>query len=192
VETPRTLTEDLDALTDALDDPVLDLEAVLNVLTDDLSVAIPSYLGLSITLKVDGNSCTLNSSAASSPLRAMSSLWLPLTPQETDRPGGHVVFYARDSGAFVDLAEDARWMFSDNGQAVIDRHLTVASGIGTDGIHGLAELSEINQAVGVLSAMGHTAAKGELLRQAQGADRTVLQTARDILSRIVVSSAGGG
>jgi hypothetical protein len=70
---------------------------------------------------------------------------------------------------------------------VIDRHLTMASRMGADGIHGLAELSEINQAVGVLSAMGHTAAKGELLRQALGADRTVLQTARHILSRIVAS-----
>ncbi|MET0966633.1 MAG: hypothetical protein ABWZ02_09565 [Nakamurella sp.] len=192
METPHSLTEDLDTLTDALDDPVLDIEAVLNVLTDDLSVAIPSYLGLSITLQIDGNPCRLNSSAASSALRAMSSLWLPLAPRDVNRPGGQVVFYARDPGAFVDIAEDARWMFMADGQAVIDRHLTVASGIGADGIHGLAELGEINQAVGVLSAMGHTAAKEELLGQALGADRSVLQTARDILSSIVVSSAGGG
>ena len=74
METPRSLTDDLDALTEALDDPVLDLEAVLNVLTDDLSVAIPSYLGLSITLKIDGNPCTLNSSAASS--RATGNVFL--------------------------------------------------------------------------------------------------------------------
>ena len=188
METPRSLADDLDALTEALDDPVLDLEAVLNVLTDDLLTAIPSFLGMSITLSIDGSPCTLNSSAESMRLRAMSSLWLPLDPHEA---GGHVVFYARDSGAFDDLADDARWMFSRDGQAVVDRHLTAASGIGTEGIHGLAEFGDINQALGVLSAMGHRSAHAELYRRALGSDRTILQTARNILWHIVPKSTIG-
>jgi hypothetical protein len=101
--------------------------------------------------------------------------------------GGQVIFYARDPGAFGDLADDARRMLSRNGQVVVDRHLTEVAGMGDAGIHGLAEFSDINQAVGVLSAMGHQAAQNELHRQALEADRTVLQTARDILSRITTS-----
>jgi hypothetical protein len=185
LETPRSLPDDLDALTEALDDPVLDLEAVLSVLTDDLLTAIPSYLGMSITVIIDGSPCTLNSSAESMRLRAMSSLWLPLDPLGAGGHGGHVVFYARDTGAFDDLADDARWMFSRDGQAVVDRHLTAATGIGPEGIHGLAEFSDINQALGVLSAMGHASAHAELYRRAVGADRTILQTARTILWHVV-------
>jgi hypothetical protein len=185
VESPRSLADDLEALTEALGDPVLDLEAVLSVLTDDLLTAIPSYLGMSITLSIDGSHCTLNSSAESMRLRAMASLWLPLDPHEA---GGHVVFYARDSGAFADLAEDAMWMLRRDGQAVVDRHLTAATGIGPEGIHGLAEFGEVNQALGVLSAMGHQSAHAELYRRALGADRTILQTARNILWHVAPDS----
>ena len=39
------LTDQLDALTAALDDPGTDLQTILEVLVDDLSAAVSSFLG---------------------------------------------------------------------------------------------------------------------------------------------------
>ena len=53
MDLPHALVEGLTLLSDALDDPLIDLEAVLDVLTDDLIGAVPMYLGLTITLHVE-------------------------------------------------------------------------------------------------------------------------------------------
>ena len=49
VEFPPALVHELDVLSGALDDPGPDLHAMLRLLTDDLTAAIPSFLGLIIT-----------------------------------------------------------------------------------------------------------------------------------------------
>ena len=47
------LTQQLGDLTITLDDPGTDLKAMLDVLSDDLTAAVPSYLGLTLTLQLD-------------------------------------------------------------------------------------------------------------------------------------------
>ncbi len=56
---PYALCRHLGALTDARDDPRTDLQAVLAVLADDLTAVVPSFLGLSMTLHLDGDPITL-------------------------------------------------------------------------------------------------------------------------------------
>ena len=44
MEFPASLRAQLSELTDALDDPGTDLQAILDVLIDDLTLAVPSFL----------------------------------------------------------------------------------------------------------------------------------------------------
>ena len=55
MEFPASLSAQLSELTDALDDPGTDLQAILAVLIDDVTAAVPSFLGLIMTLRLAGN-----------------------------------------------------------------------------------------------------------------------------------------
>ncbi|HEY4993239.1 MAG TPA: hypothetical protein VII33_14290, partial [Nakamurella sp.] len=72
------LTAQLNALTAALDDPGTDLETILDVLVDDLSAAVSSFLGLRMTLQLDGVPVTLTAMDAGLAVTAGASLTLPL------------------------------------------------------------------------------------------------------------------
>ncbi len=183
---PHSLADDLDVLTEALGDPVLDLGAVLGVLTDDLLAVVPSYLGLSMTLQVDRTPVTFTFLTAAVAGDVCASLWLPLVPSGAPGRGGNVVFFASTPGAFRDLADDARWMFTLYGQAVLDGHLLATGPVGREGSSSLGDFSDINQAIGVLIAMGHAApeAQDELHRRADSDQRTLLKTARDLLDAV--------
>ena len=50
------MTQQLGDLTITLDDPGTDLKATLDVLSDDLTAAVPSYLGFTLTLQLDHGS----------------------------------------------------------------------------------------------------------------------------------------
>ena len=80
MDVPPELIEGLTLLSDALDDPVVDLEAILSVLTDDLVSAVPSYLGLIITLHIDGSPIIVSTLDNASNGRARASLMLSLKP----------------------------------------------------------------------------------------------------------------
>jgi hypothetical protein len=187
VELPHSFADDLDVLTEALGDPVLDLGAVLSVLTDDLVAVVPSYLGLSLTLRVDRTPVTFSFVTAASPADVRASLRLPLLPPRSPGGrGGNVVFFASAPGAFRDLADDARWMFTLYGRAALDRDLPSSVPSGTGGAISPAEFSDINQAIGVLIAMGHPApaAEGELQRRADSRRCTLPDTARELLDTV--------
>ncbi len=193
MEFPPSFADDLDVLTEALGDPVLDLGAVLGVLTDDLLAVVPSYLGLSLTLQVDRNPVTFSFVTAATPADVRASLWLPLLPPRSARGrGGNVVFFASAPGAFRDLADDARWMFTLYGQAALDRHLPSTGPAGPGGSVSVAEFSDINQAIGVLIAMGHPApeAEGELQHRAHTGRCTLLEAARSLLGTVVGAGPG--
>ena len=51
MEFPAWLSAQLSELTEVLDDPATDLQAILAVLIDDVTVAVPSFLGLRMTLR---------------------------------------------------------------------------------------------------------------------------------------------
>ena len=184
MDVPPELIEGLTLLSDALDDPVMDLEAILSVLTDDLVSAIPSYLGLIITLHIDGNPVIVSTLDSASNGRARASLLLPLMPPGPAAAGGSVAFYSGTPGAFIELADDARWIFNLIGPPVLDGHLTVGrNGSDPAGMHGLTAHTSINQAIGVLIEEGHSpaGARDELARRSASTGRTLPETALQLL-----------
>lgn len=180
------LTDDLGVLTEALDDQGTDLLAVLDVLADDVSAVIPSFLGLTVRLLLDGNPLTLTAVDERWTFSARASLKLPLAAL-TAAVGGTVVLYAANPGAFVDLAADSQRIFGLDGQVVIDGHLpSPADPIRPAGITGLRDLSVINRAIGVLIELGHTPseAHAELRRRAADDQLAVPSAAERMLAAI--------
>jgi hypothetical protein len=184
MENSPALVEGLTLLSDALDDPISDLQAVLSVLTDDLAAAIPTYLGLTVTLHVQGDSVIV-STLDTGHVDVRASLLLPLLPVGASATTGSVAFYSGTGGAFIDLADDAKWIFNLNGPPVLDAHLP-AAGSDPGDIRGLTALSDLNQAVGVLVEDGHTPhdAHTELRRRAHRAGQSIPDAARQLLGTL--------
>lgn len=184
MDVPRALSEQLSALTDALDDPGTDLQAVLAVLVDDLRAVVPSFLGLRMTLRLGGDPITLTAIDADRETAASASLQLPLDELAGAGPDSVVVFYAGSPGAFVDLAVDTRRAYGLDGQVVLDSHLIPATD--ASGVTGLDDLTAINRAVGVLIDQGHhpDEANGELLRLAENDRSRIPEAARRLLDGV--------
>ena len=165
------LAADLASLTDALDDPDIDLTDLLSQVDRDASLAVGSYLGLSVTLTVNDAPLTLTAfDPAVDPAHVASSVLVPLPGGPTgpgDSDALRVVFYAATPGAFVDFAADLCFALGLPLTACpIDEHLTPE--IPSVGSTDLAQLTLINQAIGVLLERGHTpsTAQAELHRLA--------------------------
>lgn len=152
---PASLSQQLSDLTDALDDPGTDLQAILAVLIDDLTAAVPSFLGLAMTLRVDGESVALTAIEAGALRAARSSLQLPLDPMAGAGPGSGVVFYARDADAFAELAADARRLHGVDGQVLLDRNLPDGGAVQPP-VTDPAQGAVIHRAMGVLIERGLT------------------------------------
>ena len=180
------LVDDLTLLSDALDDPVIDLYAVLSVLTDDLLAAIPHYLGLAVTLQVSGNPIILSTLDPDHPHKVRSSLYLLLLPLTPGNATGNIAFYSGALEAFVDLANDAKWIFNLDGYPILDQHLWPIIHAGKTGIEGFADLRDINQAIGCIIEDGRTLAQAqeELRRLAERSGCTQGQMARRIIASI--------
>lgn len=181
---PETLTSSLNELTTALDDPGTDLQAILEVLIDDVSAVVSSFLGLTIRLELDGFPVTVTAVEADPAPVSGASLELRLPPLPGG-VGGNVVFYARQPGAFVDLAADLQVLFAPGGRVVLDGHRPGASDPPHQaGVTGLAELGVVNRAIGVLITRGYTPidAHAELRRRAHHTRHSVPDAAADVLS----------
>ncbi len=187
MENSPALVEGLTLLSDALDDPISDLQAVLSVLTDDLAAAIPTYLGLTVTLHVQDDSVIV-STLDTGHVDVRASLLLPLSAVGASEATGSVAFYSGTCGAFIDLADDAKWIFNLDGPPVLDAHLP-AAGSDPGGIRGLTALSDLNQAVGVLIEDGHTPhdAHTELRRRAHRAGQSIPDAAARLLGTLARS-----
>jgi hypothetical protein len=188
VEITAAVAADLAALSEALDEQGTDLATTLHQLATDAKLAVDSLVGLTVLITVAGQQTqlsTLDGAAVSEEVRA--SLLVPLQPVLVDgaamAAGIDLVLYAATPGAFTDLAADLAWLTGRAlGEYVLDQHV-----VGLDATaptDGLATLSLINQAIGVLIACGHTPeqAERELLARAArgGVDRRV--AARQILA----------
>ena len=181
------LTDQLDALTAALDDPGTDLHAILDVLVDDLSAAVSSFLGLRMTLQSDWFPVTLTAIDPDLALSAGASLALPLGPAAGAGAGGTMVLYAGHPGAFVDLAADLERVPGLGGRVVLDGDLPGTSrphAPAPPGVTGLAELGVMNRAIGVLITRGHppAEARAELRRRAAVGLTSVTEVARHVLA----------
>ncbi len=165
MEIDAALAADLGILSAALDEPGADVADSLRQLTADTTAAIPTFLGLTVT--VDGSDppftfTTFVKGAGAGDARTSLSLALPGVGVGDVGllPALMVVLYAGSPGTFVDLAADLAWLtarpFSD---FVLDQHLPAHAERGA--ATSLFEASVINQAMGALIGQGHTPEQAE-------------------------------
>lgn len=195
-ERPISFSPDLERqladLSDALERPGTDLQAILAVLSDDLAGGIPSFLGLSLTVMVThGGSVTLTTIREGQ--AATASLELPLGAMTPAPAGSTMRLFAAAPGVFAGLADDARSAYGLDGDVRVDQHLGAA---GPDSLRAdLAAAGDINQAIGVLYGQGHAAALGELRRYAADHGLTRHEAALAILGDLEAgpgaNSSGG-
>jgi hypothetical protein len=190
VDDPQDLVEGLSLLSDALDDPATDLQAILDVLTDDLAAAVPGYLGLTMAVQAADNPVVVTTLDIDDNTDVTATLMLPLLPLAGIT--GSVIFYSRIAGAFLSLVLDAAWIFNVGVSAALDGHLptttttataTTPARAGRVGIHGLTAQCAVNQAIGVLITDGFTvpAARAELRRRATRNGQTLSEAADQLM-----------
>ena len=146
----------LDPLNAALEGSGDDLTAILAVLIDDVTAAVPSFTGLYIAITAAaGYPITITTTDHAAVARA--SMLLPLHLISGLPAPSHIVFYAAQPGAFTDLAADTRNSYHLDGQIEIDRHLPPPDPDCTAAAAAIAaeRRSAIDQAVGVLIDQGH-------------------------------------
>lgn len=194
MDVSRSLSAQLSALTDALDDPGTDLSGILSVLVDDLTDAVPSFLGLQMTLELNGRPFTLNTIADGDSDAARTTLQLPLDPLAGTGPGSVVIFYAAAAGAFADLAAEAHQAWGLDGQVHLDQHLPARDtpaghdppDPASDDLH---RLSIVNRAVGILIARGHTPEQArDQLRRTAGQRRITESEVAEGIVRSLLSA----
>lgn len=188
VKLTPALAAQLAVLTAALDDPDVDLDAAVRHLGVSAQAAVESFLGLSLTLAVEGYPFTISAPDATldAATAVRASLRIPVSTRAGTQPGTIVVFYAATRGAFVDLAADITHARAGSvGAVVLDEDLQVPPPGG-----GPAELSAIHQAVGVLIARGDNPhlARSELERRASRCGVDLVTAAADVLASTGPSS----
>jgi hypothetical protein len=143
----------------------------LTALAVDLQTAVSSYLGLRLTVVLDGWPVTLTAFGGIHGARPTTSFRLVLSSMGPGfDPESRIVFYASTPGAFVDLAADLAYLqrvrgLEDTGYAAegnrrgrrpavaLDADLPPASVV--SGLAGMGEYATINRAVGMLIEQGH-------------------------------------
>jgi hypothetical protein len=182
VEITAAVAADLEALTQALQDPgveQVDLEELLSGLARDTRLAVPSYRGISLLVATpvgDFFVTAMEDDVAADEI--VTSLHLPL-----DESGGTVTFYAGRADAFVDLAADLSQILRlPAGRVVLDHLATRVMPIGD--ATGLAALAIVNQGVGVLIERGFSAqdALRELRNRAWRREASVSDIAAELLA----------
>jgi hypothetical protein len=176
VDLSTSLIRELQELTASIGGHDHAMDGSLAALIADLEVAVPSCCGLQLTITQDGFPVVLTAFAEREDIVA-TSLRLPLSLLDPAlEVQGRVVFYARTPGAFVDLAADLGYALGDPGRmdgessdghvrdflrqingdrSSIELDADLPPPTRVSGLSGLADLSTINRAVGVLIANGH-------------------------------------
>ena len=183
MEIIAALAADLTILTQALDDPTSDVVGSVLQLSADVRSAIPSCLGLTVTVSDSDPPFTFTTLEDHvDPGDVRTSLMLALNH---DGAGARVVLYAGTPGAFVDLAADLSWLARRTlAGCEFDQHLVLPAVAST--ATPLRSASAINQAIGVLIGAGLTpeAAHRELEVRAATADTDRLTAAGAILAAL--------
>ena len=184
------LAADLGILSAALDEPGADVLHSLHRLGVDAQAAVPTYLGLNVT--VDGSdppfTFTTFADGAADGVRTSLSLTLPGVGEGWTSPSVALILYARTPGTFVDLAADLAWLTGrPPGDFALDQHLSLPAG--SDAGTSLRAASAINQAIGVLIGRGYTPrqAQSKLDTQADGAGTDRYTTAQSILDTLTAA-----
>jgi hypothetical protein len=158
VKIAAALAADLGVLTVALENPGADLAHDLRQLTADATAAIPTFLGLSVT--VGGSDppftfTTLLEGICAGDVRTSLRLALPAIGDTGLLPAVVIVLHAGAPGTFVDLAADLAWLTARPlSDFALDQHLPgPAERVAATNF---LELSVINQAIGALIGRGYT------------------------------------
>jgi hypothetical protein len=181
---PAALEADLRLLSalSGLDD---DIEGLLRGMVVDLKAAVPSAIGLSLTVHVSGQDVTLTTLDDDDSRSVGASILVPLGAAAAPSDGSCIVFYAERPGAFVDLSADLGWTTGlPAGTILLDQHLVLP--VEGSAVTGLRELSAVNQAIGMLIEQGatHESARSELDRLAERFGTTVNSAAAEIISAV--------
>ncbi|MCZ4278846.1 hypothetical protein [Rhodococcoides yunnanense] len=179
--------DDLATLTESLDNSTVDLARLAGQLAADVDVAVPTLVSIALTVIVDGERFEV-SAATSRPHQGAvaSSLEFILDGRPDSRTAKHLLILSGTVGALVDLAADAGFALGlAEGSAVLDQHLRGSShsDLVADDPRSLADVSEVNQAIGVLVAGGRTVveARAELWSLSELWNRSTVDEASHIL-----------
>ena len=184
------LAADLGILSAALDEPAADVPHSLRRLGVDARAAVPTFLGLSVT--VDGSdpsfTFTIFEEDAADGVRTSLRLTLPGVGDGWASPSVALILYAGTPGTFVDLAADLTWLTGrPPSDFALDQHLSVPAG--SDAGTSLRAASVINQAIGVLIGRGYTPrqAHSKLDTQADRAGTDRYTTAQSVLDTLTAA-----
>jgi hypothetical protein len=184
VDLPATLLTHLQDLTVSIGDDDQDLDDTLAALTAALRATAATYCGLRLTIVDNKWPVTLTAFADGHDAPVETSLRLPLAlVSPAVDPESRVVFFAVTSGAFTDLAADLSYALGgipvDQAPVVDGVESPVVDGVDERGTHvdgrrrvieldldlpllsrvsgltGLAELTVLNRAIGMLVDQGH-------------------------------------
>lgn len=180
MEISGALDQQLAELLVALGNPSHDLLTVLTALARNVSTAVPSFFGLTICTPTLAGDVILSTLTDASPA-AQASMLIPLDPSAG--AGGTMVLFATTAGAFLDLGADAEFVRGGTDGVLVDRNLDPATAASGGGAVSVVELSQINQAIGVLVDRGQPPdqAWDELRSKAGAAGRSLLQEAVQLL-----------
>ncbi len=183
------LAADLGILTAALDEPGADVLHRLHQLGVAAQGAVPTYLGLSVTVDCSDPPFTFTTlgDGTADDVRTSLRLTLPGAGAGDGRasPSVALILYAGTPGTFVDLAADLAWLTGrPPSDFALDQHLSIPAGSDTGTYLGTA--SVINQAIGVLIGRGYTPGQAhrELDTQADSAGTDRHTTAQVILDTL--------
>ncbi|HEY3090967.1 MAG TPA: hypothetical protein VGJ59_23200 [Jatrophihabitantaceae bacterium] len=190
MEITAAVAADLAALTEALDEPDADFAMLLHQLAADAKVAVGTFVGLTIRMITGdqpSNLTVFEDGAASGDVKASM-----LVPTHGIVDGARaettidLILYAGAPGAFTDLAADLAWLSGlDLVDFTLNQHLIIPE---RDEVDGLFARSLIDQAIGMLIALGSTPEQAERELAAR-AVRDGLD--RHIAARQILTSADG-
>ena len=163
---------DLSILTAALDEPGTDIAHSLGQLAADAMAAIPTFLGLRVTVNGSDPPFTFTTfveGVGTGDVRTSLRVALPGVGDVGLLPAVVLVFYAGSPGTFVDLAADLAWLTARPLSGfLLDQHLPAPAERGA--ATSLFEASVINQAIGALIGQGYTPEQAEQHLTAESAD----------------------
>lgn len=178
----KQLAAQLAVLSQALDDDV-DLETTVRDFAAATRVAVSSYLGMTVTVIAGGQKVRLDvPEHARGKHEIGASLRIPLADITITDAGSSLVLYAATPGAFVDLAADLAFALQV-GPDVLALDADLTPSLDGSGLHGLADVTHINQAIGILIGRGRSpeGAATELRRLADRAETTVRVAAHEVI-----------
>jgi hypothetical protein len=173
---PATLVAHLQDLAASIGQDDQDVDDTLSVLTAALRSTADTYCGLQLTIVQNQWPVTLTAFADGQDAPVGTSLRLPLTLVSPPvDPASRVVFFAVTPGAFTDLAADLSHALGgvhveqrtratdcretmrrvDGQRSAIELDADAAPVSRKSGLTGLAELTVLNRAIGMLVDQGH-------------------------------------